>query len=62
MNRKTFDKIASIIGLLLAVVLIAAGAMLQWGASFANKNVKEQLVSQKITMPAVDSQIGRAHV
>ena len=48
MNRKTFDKIASIIGLLLAVVLIAAGAMLQWGASFANKNVKEQ--------------IGRAHV
>lgn len=55
MNRKTFDKIASIIGLLLAVVLIAAGAMLQWGASFANKNVKEQLVSQKITMPAVDS-------
>jgi hypothetical protein len=55
MNRKTFDKIASIIGLLLAVVLIAAGAMLQWGANFANKNVKEQLVSQKITMPAVDS-------
>ena len=51
MNRKTFDKIASIIGLMLAVVLIAAGAMLQWGGNFANKNVKEQLSSQKITFP-----------
>ena len=48
MNRKTFDKIASIIGLLLAVVLIAAGAMLQWGASFANKNVKEDRKSTRL--------------
>lgn len=55
MNRKTFDKIASIIGLMLAVILIAAGAMLQWGGNFANKNVKEQLVSQKVSFPAADS-------
>lgn len=55
MNRKTFDKIASIIGLMLAVILIAAGAMLQWGGNFANNNVKEQLVSQKVTFPAADS-------
>ena len=55
MNRKTFDKIASIIGLMLAVVLIVAGAMLQWGGNFANKNVKDQLVTQKITFPTTDN-------
>ena len=55
MNRKTFDKIASIIGLMLAVVLIVAGAMLQWGGNFANKNVKDQLVNQKITFPTTDN-------
>ena len=55
MNRKTFDKIASTIGLMLAVILIVAGAMLQWGGNFANKNVKEQLVSQKITFPTTDN-------
>jgi hypothetical protein len=55
MNRKTFDKIASIIGLMLAVVLISAGAMLQWGGHFANKNVKNQLVAEKITFPTTDN-------
>jgi hypothetical protein len=55
MNRKTFDKIASTIGLLLAVLLLVAGAMLQWGGNFANNNVKEQLVSQKVTFPTTDS-------
>ena len=55
MSRKTFDKIASIIGLMLAVVLISAGAMLQWGGNFANKNVKEQLISQKVTFPTTDN-------
>ena len=54
MNRKTFDKIASIIGLLLAVVLLVAGVMLQIGGNFATKNVKDQLVNQKITFPTTD--------
>jgi len=31
MKRKTFDKLASMIGGLLAVILIAAGALLTWG-------------------------------
>ena len=53
MKRKTFDKLASIIGGLLAVILIAAGALLTWGGTFANNQVKDQLAAQKITMPAV---------
>jgi hypothetical protein len=52
MKRTTFDKLASIIGGLLAIFLIAAGALLTWGGTFANNQVKDQLASQKITMPA----------
>ena len=55
MNRKTFDKLASIVGLLLAVVLLVAGVMLQVGGNFAAKNVKDQLVNQKITFPTTDN-------
>lgn len=55
MNRKQFDKIASNIGILLAVVFIAAGALLQWGGNFANSQVKSQLSEQKIVFPAADS-------
>jgi len=51
MNRKSFDKIASTIGLLLGLVLITAGFLLQWGGNFANGQVKEQLVAQKVTFP-----------
>jgi len=55
MNRKQFDKIASNIGVLLAIFLIAAGALLQWGGNFANGQVKDQLSEQKIVFPAADS-------
>jgi hypothetical protein len=55
MNRKSFDKIASTIGLLLAVVLILAGALLRWGGTFATSQVRDQLVSQTITFPEVGS-------
>ena len=55
MNRKSFDKIASTIGLLLAVVLVLAGALLRWGGTFATGQVKDQLVTQTITFPEVGS-------
>jgi hypothetical protein len=51
MNRKSFDKIASTIGLILAVVLMGAGALLQWGGNFANSQVKDQLGQQKVFFP-----------
>ena len=55
MNRKSFDRIASLMGLLLAVILVATGALLGWGHSFASSNVTSQLAEQKIMFPAAGS-------
>ncbi len=52
MRRKSFDAIVSVGGLLLTVVLVAAGALLFWGYSYANGTVSSQLSAQKITFPA----------
>ena len=43
MNRKSFDKIASVIGLLLAGFLIILGGILQYGGNFAADQVAAQL-------------------
>jgi len=52
MNRKSFDKIASVIGLLLAGFLIVIGGILQFGGNFATDQVAVQLEAQAITIPA----------
>ena len=55
MKRTTFDKIASMIGLMLGVGLLIAGALLSWGGNFATEQVKNNLADQKIVFPAADS-------
>ena len=55
MRRRTFDFIASSVGVLLAVVLIVAGALLWWSYSFVNSQVTTQLSEQKIVFPTTDS-------
>ena len=52
MPRRTFDMLLSSVGVVLTVVLIAAGLLAFWGYSFANSNVHDQLAAQKITMPS----------
>ncbi|MGH9018738.1 MAG: hypothetical protein ACRDY1_13395 [Acidimicrobiales bacterium] len=52
MNRKVFDKLASIGGALVVVVLVAAGALLLVGYAFADGNVHIQLAEQHITFPS----------
>ncbi len=52
MNRKSFDKIASVIGLLLAGFLVVLGGILQFGGNFAADQVATQLKPQAITIPA----------
>jgi hypothetical protein len=50
--RATLDKLISGTGLLLAAVLLVAGGLLTWAATFANDQVHDQLAMQGITMPA----------
>ena len=51
MRRKTFDLLVSTGGLVMAAVLLVAGGLLMWGYSFANSQVHDQLVAQKIVYP-----------
>jgi hypothetical protein len=55
MRRKTFDALVSAGGLVLAAVLLVAGGLLMWGYSFANGQVRDQLVAQKIVFPATSN-------
>ncbi|HUY65049.1 MAG TPA: hypothetical protein VMV14_11120 [Acidimicrobiales bacterium] len=55
MRRKTFDMVLTAGGAVLAVVLIAAGALGMWGYNYANTNVHNQLAAQQITFPALGS-------
>ena len=48
MRRKIFDVLVSAGGLIAVVVLLAAGALLMWGYSFASSSVHGQLVQQDI--------------
>lgn len=56
MRRRTFDVIASTIGLGLAALLIVAGGLLTWANSFVDNQVHDQLVAQKIFFPAKGSE------
>lgn len=52
MQRKVFDKLVSVGGAIVVVVLAVAGALLLVGYNFANNNVHSQLAQQQITFPS----------
>lgn len=52
--RKTLDHLISWTGLILAVVLLAAGGLLTYASNFVNQSVEDQLSQQRITMPAAE--------
>jgi hypothetical protein len=49
--RATLDRLISIGGLLLAVILLVAGGLLVWANVFIGNEVHDQLAAQKVTMP-----------
>ena len=49
--RATLDRLISIGGLLLAVMLLIAGGLLLWASIFVGNEVHDQLTAQKVTMP-----------
>jgi len=55
MRRRTFDALATTVGLVLAVILLAAGGLMMWGHSFVDSQVHNQLAAQKIVFPANNS-------
>ena len=55
MRRRTFDALATMAGLVLAVVLAVGGGLLLWGHSVVSTDVHNQLAAQKIVFPAAGS-------
>jgi hypothetical protein len=49
--RSTLDRLISLGGLLLAVVLLIATGLLVWAYVFIGNEVHDQLAAQKVTMP-----------
>jgi hypothetical protein len=55
MNRSTIDKLVSVTGAIIGVVLLAASAMLFYAHNYAHNQVSDQLKQQQIVLPAADS-------
>jgi hypothetical protein len=55
MQRRSFDRTVSYIGLTLTVLLIVAGSLLTWAHTFVKDEVKTQLSQQQIVFPAKGS-------
>src|SRR3954447_14272272 len=55
MRRKTFDVLLTTGGLVLAAVLIVAGALLTWAHTFVHSEVRSQLTQQQIFIPKAGS-------
>lgn len=51
MKRRTFDVLASLGGLVLAIVLIGMALIFRANADFAKDNVRTQLTAQKVSFP-----------
>jgi hypothetical protein len=55
MRRRTFYALLSSVGVVLTIVLAAAGGLLLWAYSYTNSQVTSQLSEQKIVFPATDT-------
>ena len=55
MRRRTFDTLATMAGVVLAVVLAIGGGLLLWGHSVISNDVHTQLAAQKIVFPPANS-------
>lgn len=51
MDRKTLDRLLAAGGLVLAAVLLVAGALMTWAHNYAHNQVHSQLAAQKIYFP-----------
>jgi hypothetical protein len=54
MDRKSWDRLVSWTGLIVAVVLIVVGAMAIYGGRFGQQNVTDRLTPEKVQFPPYD--------
>jgi hypothetical protein len=50
-RRRTFDLLASTIGVVMTVMLIVAGALLMWAAVYTSNEIHNQLATQDVVFP-----------
>lgn len=55
MHRKTLDALLTSAGVLLVVILLAAGGLLTWAHSFVSGQVRTQLKAEKVIFPTKGS-------
>jgi len=55
MKRKNFDQIVTAVGFGITVILFVGAGLLNWGASFAQDSVRNQLDNQNISFPAAEA-------
>jgi hypothetical protein len=55
MDRKTWDRIVSTAGAVVAIALIALGAVAIYGGQFGRDNVQDRLTPEAITFPPYDA-------
>ena len=55
MNRRTIDQILILLGVVVMLVLLAAGGLAAWGYAFANSQIQSQLVQEKVYFPPAGS-------
>jgi hypothetical protein len=55
LKRRTIDTVLTGAGAIFAVVLLAAGVLLTWGASFSEDYVRDELSSQNIAFPPAEA-------
>jgi hypothetical protein len=58
-TRHRLDIVLTTFGALTTAVLLVAGGLLAWGASFAGEYVTDELAAQNITFPAADALSGQ---
>lgn len=51
MNRKSLDRLLAAGGVVIAIVLVVAGALLTWAHTFVHDQVHSQLAAEKIYFP-----------
>ena len=55
LERRTIDSVLIGVGVVFALCLFVAGALLSWGAGFSDEYVGDELASQNITFPPAEA-------